>query len=186
MTECDGVVSPKSLEPWDYVTKASAETMISTCGVSIAPSAEDGDAAGEDMMVAIISLVGEVDWSVSLGLPRETATGLAASFAGFEISFEDPEMSDAVGELANILGGQVKSLLSRQGVKANISLPTVMSGRGLDILAQPGALAKKACFDSAAGRLWVGMSVGKRTAKRTSLRPADQREPAEGSAERPT
>ena len=185
MTECDGVVSPKSLEPWDCVTKASVETMSATCGVTIEPSDQDGDPAGGDMMVAIISLVGEVDWSVSLGLPRETATALAASFAGFEISFEDPDMSDAVGELANIFAGQAKSLLSRQGVKANISLPTVMSGRSLDILAQPGALTRKACFHSDAGKLWVGVSVGKRTPKQTFLRPADQHEPAKGAAERP-
>ena len=68
-------------------------------------------------VLSVISLVGGVDWSIFLGLPKDTAVALAKSFAGFDIPFESDDLGDAIGELSNILAGNVKARLDRVGIK---------------------------------------------------------------------
>jgi CheY-specific phosphatase CheX len=143
----------------ECVVEAAAKTLQATCGVAIEPLADQAGSDGEAAIVAVISLVGDVEWAVFLVLPRETAAALAAQFAGFEVPFDSPDMADAVGELCNILGGQVKALLDQRGMKANISLPTIMRADGLEVLIQQGAAAEKRCFASPAGKLWTGLTV---------------------------
>jgi CheY-specific phosphatase CheX len=114
-----------------------------------------------EVVIAIISLVGQVEWSVFIGLPRATASALAAKFAGFEIPFESPDMGDAVGELANIIAGDVKARLDSRGVKADISLPTVIRAQDIHVLVQRNAHTMRNCFQSEVGPLWVGVTAGK-------------------------
>ena len=47
----------------------------------------------------MISVLGDVDWAVFLGLPKATAEAVTEKFAGFAIPFDSNGMGDAVGEL---------------------------------------------------------------------------------------
>jgi chemotaxis protein CheX len=38
------------------------------------------------------------------------------------------DVQDALGEIANMLGGHVKQVLSKGGLDLNLSIPTVISG----------------------------------------------------------
>ena len=122
---------------------------------------EQQDLATDGVVIAVISLVGDVEWSVFLGLPRQTATVVAAKFAGFEIPFDSEDMGDAIGELTNILAGQVKALLDQRKVKVELSLPSVMRAESLHVLVQSKVVTRKTCFNSPLGRFWTGVTVGK-------------------------
>ncbi len=145
---------------WECVVKAATEVFESTCGTQLTLLAEPV-AANEKLILAVIALVGEVEWSLFLGLPGPTATAVAAKFAGFDIPFDSPDMGDAIGEVTNILAGRLKALLDKRGVRADISLPTVMRADGLEVLVQRQSASAKACFDSPIGRLWTGVLAGK-------------------------
>ncbi len=151
--------SEVGFEHWDCVPASCTDMLAVTCEAELQPLDDDTDLAHGDVMIGIISLLGDVDWVLFLGLPRDTAIALAAKFAGFEIPFEGEDMGDAIGELANIFAGQVKATLDTRGVKAEISLPTVIRAQGLEVLRQTGSAARKACFDSPLGKLWVGLAV---------------------------
>ncbi len=149
------------VEHLDCVAEAAVEIFNITCELTINPLDKEENLAGDGVIIAVISLVGDVDWSVFLGLPRQTATSVAAKFAGFEIPFDSADMGDAIGELSNILGGQVKALLDRRSVKADISLPSVMRAENMAVLVQRDVAGTKTCFDSSLGKLWTGAAVGK-------------------------
>ena len=151
--------APKA-EHIECVAEATTEIFNITCGLSLNPIDKDENLSDDGVIIAIISLVGDVEWSVFLGLPRQTATAVAAKFAGFEIPFDSDDMGDAIGELANILGGQVKARLDRRSVKANISLPSVMRAENMHVLIQRSVSGIKTCFDSELGKLWTGAAVG--------------------------
>jgi chemotaxis protein CheX len=144
----------------ECIGESAAGILNATCGISLSPQ-DDKDVPGNDVLIAVISLVGSVEWSIFLGLPRLTACALAAKFAGFEIPFESGDMGDAVGELANILAGDIKNRLDAKGVKANISLPTVIRAQDIHVLIQRNATAIKTCYRSELGSLWVGVTAGK-------------------------
>ena len=144
----------------DIVNQATREVFAMTAGLELTAHEEDLDLTADGVIIAVISLVGGVEWSLFLGLPRSTAEAVAAKFAGFEIPFDSADMGDAVGELANILAGQVKTNLDRVGVQADISLPSVMRAQSLSVLIQSNTASRKTCFDSPLGKLWTGVTAG--------------------------
>jgi chemotaxis protein CheX len=153
----DASVTNTLIENADAVCQATEQVMEMTCGIEITPLQTTDDDSQTDMIIALISIVGDVDWAVFIGLPAETATNLAMKFAGFEIPFDSPDMGDAVGEMTNILAGQVKAMLDGRGIKADISLPSVMRAKGIHLLVQKGGQCAKVCYDSPLGRFWTGV-----------------------------
>ena len=139
----------------DAVFQAAMEVFGRACGLILQRSGDGSDRCDGPAMVAMVSLVGDVYWSVVLGLPRKTAILAVARFAGSEIAFDDPEMGDAVGELANILVGKTKALLERRGLRAEASLPSVLRAADPEILIGREQWWARACFDSDAGWLWT-------------------------------
>ena len=110
-------------------------------------------------VAGIISLVGDVSWSLTLGLPPATALALSTSFTGFEVDYDSDDMADLVGELANILAGDIAARLDRARLRASLSLPTVARGQNL-FLAQPdGASMTRMRFTSPDGGFWLTLGV---------------------------
>ncbi len=109
-------------------------------------------------VVGCISLVGDVDWSLVLSIPRATASELAGRFAGFEIPFDGPDMGDAVGEMANLLAGEVKVQLDGIGLACEISLPQVFRGEIIEVLQLPHVPSKLLNFECSCGPLWVAIA----------------------------
>jgi chemotaxis protein CheX len=82
-------------------------------------------------VVGIISFVCDNTWSLALVVPERTAPMMAEKFAGFPIAFDAADMTDAIGELANVLAGEVIAQLDRRGIQARMSLPITL--RGIDV-----------------------------------------------------
>ncbi|MFP4107003.1 MAG: chemotaxis protein CheX [Phycisphaerae bacterium] len=147
---------------WNCVEAAVGEAFLGTCGVQVAPI-DGGKQFISDcgkVIVAVINLVGDVDWAVFLGLPKETAEELSTMFTGFEIPYDSEDMGDAVGELTNILAGTLKAVLDRKGVAADISLPTVMRGQHMEFLAQSNIQSRQQLYDSPHGKFVTGVTIG--------------------------
>jgi chemotaxis protein CheX len=112
-------------------------------------------------MVGIIAVIGDVSWSLSLAFSSETAVRIAKKFAGFEIEYDSADMADVVGELANVLAGDVVARLDELGIKAALSLPTVARVSDLK-LSEPGAVESlRLKYSTSEGTFLVGLAVGK-------------------------
>ncbi len=118
------------------------------------------DAVRCEGVVACISLVGDIDWSLVVSLPQTTATPLAAMFAGFEVPFDSPDMGDAAGELANLIAGQAKVNLDGIGTVADISLPQVFRGDLIEVLRVPNVPGRLLRFESVAGPFVLAIAEG--------------------------
>jgi CheY-specific phosphatase CheX len=143
----------------DVVPQAVNDIFTSMCGVDIQPT-EDENLSEDGVIIAVISLVGDVDWTVFIGLPRSTATEIAKTFAGFEIPYDSPDMGDAIGELTNIIAGQAKAILDSRGLASEISLPSVIRASNLQVLVQKNSAGQKICYESQIGKMWTGVISG--------------------------
>lgn len=151
-----------SLPHSDSVLEAVKEVFTMTCGTEATLSDADlSDKMLDGVVIAVISIVGDVNWSVFLGLPRSTSEQLAKSFCGFDVEFESDDMGDVVGELTNILAGTCKQILDKRGVDVEISLPSVMRVEGIEILVQRESTSRKLFFESSVGCFWAGVVSGK-------------------------
>lgn len=75
----------------------------------------------------IIGMSGDAMGAISLSFPKTTALKAVSRFLGTEIKIVGPEVSDAVGELTNIIAGSAKKDL--QNMEVSISLPNVVIGK---------------------------------------------------------
>jgi chemotaxis protein CheX len=85
---------------------------------------------------AAVHISGSRNVSVILSCPTTLAgRAAAAMFEMGEDELEDGEVADAVGELVNIIGGNIKCLLPEP---SQLSLPTVLQG-GAQVVTVPGS-----------------------------------------------
>ena len=123
---------PESLST--LVKQSVGATVESLCGAQATYRVDGHPDAPCDGLCGIISFMGDFAWSFMLALPRQTAIDLTVAFTGFELEFDSIDMSDAVGELANILGGDMNARLEALGAKMAMSLPTVARGHDIQLL----------------------------------------------------
>ena len=115
----------------DAVRSAIAISFASIFGEEPRRIDETRSPAACASIVGIISFIGDSIWSLALVVPEGTAPTLAEKFAGFPIPFDAADMTDAIGELANVLAGEVIAQLERRNLKARMSLPVTL--RGIDV-----------------------------------------------------
>ncbi len=94
---------------------------------------------------------GAVRLDADLGLVRQVCARFLGVDAG-DLSTED--VRDAAGELANIIGGSVKSQLEPT---ANLSLPSVVMGRDYEVSFLQGKVVQESAFSHASGGLLVSI-----------------------------
>lgn len=85
-----------------------------------------------DSISGVIGLAGTHKGVLAIHLPHNVAIAITSSFLGMDVEGINSDVEDAVGELANMLGGNVKAILSEKGRDINLSLPTTISGSNYD------------------------------------------------------
>ena len=118
------------------------------------------DLVANGAIAGVIALMGDVEWSLWLGMPRATACAAAERFAGAPIPFDSDEMGDAIGELTNMIAGDIKTRLSRQNLTVQLSLPCVVSGENLRILSRREMPSVTQRYTSPLGDLWTEVVAG--------------------------
>ncbi len=97
--------------------------------------------------------------SLMLAMPRETALGLSEAFIGFEIPFESNDMGDLIGEVSNILAGEVAANIEKIGFRGQSSLPTATRGSDLTLFMPNKPPSKKLKFQGPHGNFWLNMAL---------------------------
>jgi chemotaxis protein CheX len=111
-------------------------------GLSVQPAAlpaEHGPAGGR--LVGLVRIKGAWHGSVSVSCEQEAATRIAAVMLDREPR-DAAEVADAMGEVANMTGGNVKALLPGPSL---LSLPEVAE-EGTPAAAVPGDLVSRLAF----------------------------------------
>jgi chemotaxis protein CheX len=70
---------------------------------------------------------------ISIHCPVSLALKVTSNMLGVECEEVNEDLNDAIGEIANMLGGNVKQILSKGGLDVKLSIPTVISGEDYTI-----------------------------------------------------
>lgn len=137
----------------DAVRDAADDFFRSSCGLKYQePSGGDDESAAGIM--STISFMGDQPWSFSLVLPNRTAVAMARAFAGFDIPADSADMGDVIGEVVNVIAGGICARLDAHGIKAQMSLPTVVRGENVSVMVPSGASTKHLEFAGPDGACW--------------------------------
>lgn len=79
-------------------------------------------------VTGMVGLAGTYSGILSIHCPLELALKVTSNMLGMEVEEVGEDVNDALGEIANMLGGYVKMALSKGGTDLHLSVPTVISG----------------------------------------------------------
>jgi len=81
----------------------------------------------------IIGLFGEVNGAVAISLKDVTAFRLTKTLTGQEHTHVDSDVTDVVGEIVNIITGNVKNIFEKK-YRIKISMPSIVKGKAHSIV----------------------------------------------------
>lgn len=118
----------------EIITATTHEVMSIMLGMEVAavPAAEHGPpapAVSGAGAVALVGLAGNWAGTGSIACTGEFACTLASNLLGAAYESVDEEVLDAVGEIANMIIGNVKTPLETRLGRMGLSVPTVIFGR---------------------------------------------------------
>lgn len=88
-----------------------------------------------DSVSAMVGLAGVFNGMINLHVSKKLAIHFASSMLGMEIEEIDDDVIDALGEIANMLGGSFKHHFVLGGHEVRLSIPSVITGAQYDISA---------------------------------------------------
>jgi chemotaxis protein CheX len=79
-------------------------------------------------ITGMVGLAGTHKGVLAVHIPKAVATAITTNFLGVEVDEINEDVEDAIGEIANMLGGNLKTILSDKGKDIQLSLPSTISG----------------------------------------------------------
>jgi len=95
----------------------------------------------------IIGLTGSSKALLGIHLPNSLAISVTTAFLGMTVEEVDEDVRDAIGELANMLGGSLKTALDPSGSNIQLSMPSVIYGEEYAIDSLANAITVAVPFD---------------------------------------
>lgn len=115
-----------------------------------------------ESITGLIGLAGTFKGVLAIHMPNAVALAVTGSFLGMDVEEINADVEDAIGELANMLGGNIKTILSENGKDINLSLPSTISGKEYNFqLASDAAERTVIGFDAESGRFHVELQLEK-------------------------
>ncbi len=126
-------------------------------------------AEGGRHSTAIIGLRGIVLWTLTISFPEKTGRIITQKLLQTDGPVSKVEISDALGEVANIIAGGAKVELARtHGEDICLSLPTVITGQDYCLEHPKDSKTSEVRFQTALGEFTIGITVSNKEVFKSS------------------
>ena len=113
----------------------------------------------KDSITGMVGLAGVHKGMVAIHIPNPLALAITTSFLGMDVEEVNEDVQDAIGEIANMLGGNVKTILSDKGKDIQLSLPSTISGEEYSFTSQNDVDQVIIPFTAPAGTFFVELEL---------------------------
>ena len=142
----------------EMLVRTVGSVFVTMLGLDVTPSEIPRRPEG-DLLTSYVRLTGDWNGAVLLECTRQQA----CSFAGMVLSTDPPstvndDVRDVLGELANIIGGNLKCVMA---TAARLSMPTVIEGSDEDLRDFSSKARERLTFESTEGNFWVSILSAK-------------------------
>lgn len=81
----------------------------------------------------MIGFSGDTRGMVAVHVPAATASFVTTEMLGMEVEELGPDVRDAVGEISNMIAGNLKIAFGERGENVEVSVPTTVAGAAYDL-----------------------------------------------------
>jgi chemotaxis protein CheX len=134
-----------------FINKCVPEIFGTMVGIQVSPGDGADDAPRPSVLDGVtgsVSLTGKVDGVVYTAFSERLAMHVAERILGAGCNGES-EVTDVVGELTNMITGNLKSQLTDMGYNCQLSIPTVMRGGHISVVAKDAPLSVRNTYSIA-------------------------------------
>ncbi len=151
------------MELQDQIVAATVEifTTMVMMEVTVSSTRNSNIELFEDTITGVIGLAGTHKGVLAIHVPHKVAFAITGNFLGMELDEINEDVEDAIGEIANMLGGNVKSILSEKGRDIDLSLPSTVSGKEYGFQTIKGAEKTFISFECQSGIFHVELQLEK-------------------------
>lgn len=107
----------------------------------------------------IIGLAGQAKGAVVVSFPFSLGKKIFEAMTGEVVESDDPGITDAVGEMANMIAGGAKGSLTEMGMDFRISVPSVVVGKEHSISHKSDAPCLVIPFQFGSETFWLQVSI---------------------------
>lgn len=112
-------------------------------------------------ITGMVGLAGTYTGIISIHCPQEFAMKITSNMLGTPVAEVGADVNDALGEIANMLGGYIKMVFSKGGLDINLSIPTVIAGEEYTVNAMSDSDCVIIPFETEGERFLVGLKISK-------------------------
>ena len=142
------------MEANDEINELVGDIWGSVLGIPAAPAPADVRVE-EPRLTGFVHIQGDWEGTVTVDCPLPLATEAAAAMFGMAVDeLSKEEIDDALGEITNMTGGGIKSMLPGS---CKLSLPTVIEGKGFTVNVPGTEMVNDLTY--AAGGSWMAVRV---------------------------
>ncbi len=112
------------------ITEATTEifeTMI-MLDITVGDPLEENVSSFKCSVSGVIGLAGTCKGMLAVHAPDDVAKAITSSFLGMEVEEVNDDVTDAIGELSNMLAGNIKMVLDEAGKDVTLSIPSCIYG----------------------------------------------------------
>ena len=142
------------------ITKGVFSTMVMLDVVDEYPLSEPVTSFHETL-TSMVGLAGSHTGILAIHCPKALALRITSSMLGMEVTEIDDDVNDALGEIANMIGGDVKHIFSPKGADINLSIPTVIYGSDYMLESMSNSDSLVIPFDCGPDRFLLSFKIGK-------------------------
>jgi chemotaxis protein CheX len=154
MTEAD--VSASIVQ----ITKGVFSTMVMLDVVDEPPLTEPV-VTFHDTLTSMVGLAGSHSGILAVHCPKPLALLITSNMLGMEVTEIDDDVNDAMGEIANMIGGDIKHIFSPKGSDINLSIPTAIYGSDYMLESMSSAESLVMPFECSGNRFLLTFTIGK-------------------------
>lgn len=139
------------MEHAQHIIDSTQEIFSSMIMLDVTPGEpfQRNDDLLKNSISGIIGLAGSTKGLLAIHLPNPAALAITEAFLGMAVEEIDEDVRDAIGELANMLGGSLKSVLDPGGGGVQLSMPSAVHGEeySVDCLANAQTISVPFSFN---------------------------------------
>jgi chemotaxis protein CheX len=145
----------------DKIIESIKEIFTGMVMMDVEPAGEPLASLGRltNSITGMIGLAGTHKGVLAVHFPAPVALAVTSNFLGMEVESINEDVQDAVGEIANMLGGNLKTILSDRGKDIQLSLPSTISGDEYNFTSQADVDQVILPFQSPAGLFYVEVEL---------------------------
>ena len=142
------------------ITKGVFTTMVMMDVVDEEPLTES-IVTFHETLTSMVGLAGSHSGILAIHCPKDLALRITSNMLGMEVTEIDDDVNDALGEIANMIGGDVKHIFSPKGADINLSIPTVIYGSDYVLESMSSAESLVMPFVCGGDRFLLSFKIGK-------------------------